>query len=274
MNVLLAALDDSAAARPVLAAARRVAPYVDADVVGVHVREDGSGSTARALADAAEVPLLVRDADGADVVAELGAALHELQALAIVAGARRVPAGAQPAGHVAIRLVQEMRTAVVIVPPDAEDRPILRVLVSVEGNGESDALVAFIDRLDELPGPEVPDPEVVALHVFEPADLPLFGDEPVLETEAWAHEFLRRVASSPIDRIRLEVRVGNVADVVPASAQELGADLVVMGWHGSLSGGHGRVVRRMLEQAIVPVMLLPIGRTPFSIGSGAAQAEG
>jgi nucleotide-binding universal stress UspA family protein len=109
--------------------------------------------------------------------------------------------------------------------------------------------------------------------VFEPPDLPLFGDEPVLETEAWAREFLRRVATAPIDRVRLEVRVGNVAEVVPASAQELGADLVVMGWHGTLSGGHGRVVRRMLEQASVPVMLLPTGRSSLLAGRG-AQAEG
>jgi nucleotide-binding universal stress UspA family protein len=271
MNVLMAALDDSAAARPVLDAAKRVASFTGADVVGVHVREDHSGSTARALADAAEVPLLVRDGDGTDVLKELGAAQHELQALAIVAGARRLPSGAQPAGHVALRVVEELRTAVVIVPPDWQDRALRRVLVSVEGNGESDALAELIDGLDAQP-----EPEVVALHVFAPADLPPFGDEPVLETEAWAQEFLRRVANAHVGRVRLEVRVGNVADVVSSSTQELDADLVVMGWHGTLQEGHGRVVLRMLERATVPMLLLPIGEAT-SIGtrrgSGAAQSD-
>lgn len=252
MNVLVAALDDSAAARPVLDAARRLAPYVGADVVAVHVREGGSGATARAVADSFEVPLLVRDGDGVDVVRELSNAQHELHALAIVAGARRVPSGAQPAGHVALRLVQELATAVVLVPPDAHDREIRRVLVCVEGDGESDALVALVERLDDQPGPEV-----VALHVFGADDLPLFDDQPVLETEAWAREFLARVSAAPVDRVRLEVRVGNVADVVPASARELDADLVVMGWNCTLAQGHGRIVGRMIESSPVPVLLLP-----------------
>jgi nucleotide-binding universal stress UspA family protein len=262
MNVLLAAIDDSAAARPVLEVAKRLARYVGADVVAVHVREDESGATARAIAEAQEVPLLVRHGGVADVVREIGAAGHELHAIAIVAGARRVPAGAQPAGHVALGVMQELATSVVIVPPEAVDGPIRRVLVCVEGDGESEALVALVDRLDEVPGPEV-----VALHVFEPEDLPLFGDEPLYETEAWAEEFLRRVARAPVERVRLEIRVGNVLEVVPDSVRELDADLVVMGWHCTLHEGHGRVVRRMIEVATVPVLLLPVGRA-------ATRAEG
>jgi hypothetical protein len=254
MNVVLAAIDDSAAAGPVLAAAKRIAPFVGADVVAVHVREDGSGSTARAVADAAEVPLLVRDGANVDVVAELRTARHELHALAVVAGARRVPAGARPAGHVVLRLLEELTASVLVVPPDAVDRPIGRVLVCVEGDGENDALVALVEQLGEEPGPEV-----VALHVLPPDALPRFGDEPVLETEAWTEEFLRRAASAPADRVRLEVRVGSVADVVPSSLRELDPDLVVMAWHCALGEGRAKIVRRVLEESSVPLLLLPAG---------------
>jgi nucleotide-binding universal stress UspA family protein len=244
--MLVAALDDSGAARPVLDVARRLAPYVGSDVVAVHVREHGSGANARAIADRAEVPLLVRDGSGIDVVRELSKAQHELHALAIVAGARRVASGAQPAGHVALRLAQELATAVVLVPPEAQDRAIRRVLVCVEGDAESDALVALIERLD---------------------DLPLFGDEPIFETEAWAREFLERVAQAPVDRVRVDVRVGNVADVVPASARDLDVDLVVMDWNCTLADGYGRIVERMIKTATVPVLLLPTGQAMRAISS-------
>lgn len=252
MTVLLAALDDSAAARPVLEVALRMAPYVGADVVAVHVAEDGSGRTARAAAAAFDVPLLVRRGE---VATELGSAQHELHALAIVVGARRIPGGARPAGHVALRLMQELATAVVVVPPDATDRALRRVLVAVEGDGESEALVALVSQLREAE-----EAEVVALHVFEPGSLPMFGDEPVLEAEAWASEFLRRVSSLAVDDLRLEVRVGDAAEVVPASAEELDVDFIVMSWNCNLDGGHGAIVRHVLESARVPVLLLPVGR--------------
>ena len=74
MSVLLAALDDSVAARPVLAVARRIAPYLGADVVAVHVQEHDSGETARAAASASGVTLLARQGE---VVSELEHAQHD-----------------------------------------------------------------------------------------------------------------------------------------------------------------------------------------------------
>jgi nucleotide-binding universal stress UspA family protein len=260
MSVLLVALDDSAAARPVLDVARRMAPYVRADVVAVHVQENGSGATARAVAESVGVTLCMRSGE---IVEELTSALRELHASAIVVGARGVPSGARPCGHVAMGVLEQFATGVVVVPPGAVDRPISRVVVSVEGDGESEALASLIAQLDDLPGPEV-----VALHVFELTQLPAFGDQPILETEAWASEFLRRIARAPVDRVRLEVRVGDVLETVPEAVRELGADLVVMGWHRRLSGGHGRVVRRMLESSSVPLLLLPVRSTATVVRVG------
>jgi len=252
MSVLLAALDDSVAARPVLAVARRIAPYLGADVVAVHVQEHDSGETARAAASASGVTLLARQGE---VVAELEHAQHELHALAIVVGARNAPSGTRPCGHVARGVAEELATAVIVVPPFADDREIKRVVVAVEGDGESDALVAVTASLADRPGPEV-----IALHVFEPDSLPPFGDDPVHETEARAREFLRRAAVAPIERVRLEVRVGDAVDVFAGAGHDLDADLVMLAWHCDLSGGHGRVVRRVLESSTVPVVLLPVDR--------------
>jgi nucleotide-binding universal stress UspA family protein len=262
MSVALAALDDSAAARPVLDAAVRAAALLHADLLALHVREHGSGATARAVAEARGVPVLVRDAPDHDVARAVLDAQHELHTALVAVGVRGVPSATRPIGHLALRLAQELTAAVLLVPPTAGDRPIRRVLVAVEGDGESEELVALVGRFDEA------GPELVALHVFAPEDLPLFGDEPVLETEAWAREFLRRAASAAFGRVRLEVRVGNVVEVVPDAVDELAADLVVMGWHCTVEGGHGRIVQRMLESTRVPVLLLPIGRHALS---GATQ---
>ena len=68
MTAVLAALDDSTAARPVFDVARRLAALLDAEVVAVHVREDGSGATAQAAAAAAGVPFVVRAVPSESVV--------------------------------------------------------------------------------------------------------------------------------------------------------------------------------------------------------------
>jgi nucleotide-binding universal stress UspA family protein len=218
------------------------------------VCEGGSGPAAQAIAAAASVPYHARAGGDVDVVLELDAARRELHASAVVAGARGVPSAARPLGHVARRLMQELGTPVVLVPPLTSGAELKRVLVAIEGDGESDALVAMMETLDG------PTPEIIALHVFPPEDLPLFGDEPLYEREVWAGEFLRRAASGPAGDVRLELRVGNVVDEVPAAVRDLDADLVVMGWHGTLEGGHGRVVWRALESAGAPLLLIPIGR--------------
>jgi nucleotide-binding universal stress UspA family protein len=248
MNILLAAVDDSAAAQPVLQTATRLTNYVDSNVVAVHVAEDGDGTTARALADAAGVMFEVRRGDAAT---ELVSAMHDLDVAAIVIGARRANWTAMPAGHVALDVAQHTRRPVVIVPPDTVDHEWRRVLVAVEGDGESETLGIFAESLRPERWPEV-----VALHVFEADAMPMFADQPAYETAAWAEEFMHRVPSANQERVRLEVRVGNAADVVRETAQEVGADVVVMAWRRDLSPGHAPIVRELLAKSSVPIVLL------------------
>lgn len=253
MSLLLAAIDDSAAARPVLEVARRLAELLGAQLEAVHVQEDGSGQSASGIAEAAGVPLRVRSGIA---VAELVSEVVERRAVGLVIGARGLPAGASPAGHVALDLVRMLDQPIVIVPPDANDRPMRRVLVAIEGNGESRALRALVDRVGDRETPEV-----IAVHVTELRDLPMFADNPAFEADAFEREFMMRAASTVVadpSHLRLEMRVGDAPDELRHAARDLDADLVVMAWHRDLSEGHGRLVREMLAALSVPLALFPI----------------
>jgi nucleotide-binding universal stress UspA family protein len=250
MTVLLAAVDSSAAAEPVLAVARELAGLMGAEVEAVRVDELAASATAEAVVRTARIRVHRRAGEVADAIRSLAG---ERDAVAVVIGARRLPSGAIPAGHVTLDLVQSLDVPVAVVPPQARARPIGRVLVAVEGDGESHALRHLVRHL--MQGPSL---EIVALHVFDPDHLPLFGDQPALETEAWAEEFGRRALRTRPPEVRVESRVGIPARAVSHAARELGADLVVLAWHRNLTGGHGRIVRGLLAEADVPVLLVPI----------------
>jgi nucleotide-binding universal stress UspA family protein len=250
MSKVLAAIDNSAAAGPVLSAAIAVAELVGADVEAVHAREDGY-RTARAAAHVAGVPLretttrglrgLRQAAEGADVAQ-------------VVLGARSTHVGRRPAGHVALELARTLRKPLVVVPPDAAMPVALRrILVPLDGTrSTADALAATVglacrSQLD-----------VVVLHVHEYADLPLFNDQPHHEVDAWAREFLRRHCPHP-ELVTLATRVGAPGEHVLGVAREWSVDMVALGWSQTLDEGRATVVRDVLAGSPIPVLLVPIG---------------
>lgn len=250
MSVVLAAIDNSASARPVLDFARELARVFGAEVEVVHVEANGTPRTASENAHALHLPFHRRLGD---VATAITATAKERDAIAVVLGTRGTPSGASPAGHVTIDLIRSLEIPVAVVPPSAKLRPVSRVLVAVEGDGESHVLRHLSRHLRHRP-----DLEMIALHVFTPDRLPMFGDQPVRETEAWKEEFGRRSLRTDERDVRLEVRVGDAAQVVRQMAQELDVDLVGLAWHRDLAHGHGRLVNSMLAESDVPVLLLPI----------------
>jgi nucleotide-binding universal stress UspA family protein len=251
MSVVLAAIDNSAVARPVLDVALELAQLFCASVEVVHVEETGAPRTAEEMARDLHLPFHGRRGN---VAATIAATAKDRDASAVVLGARGVPSGASPAGQVTVELVQMLDIAIAVVPPEADPRALARVLVAVEGDGESQALRQLFAALRQRP-----DVELVALHVFEPDRLPMFSDQPLLETEAWVEQFGRRVVPATEREVQLEVRVGNAGRALRAAARELDVGLVVLEWHGSLTDGHGRLVRSMLAESELPVLLLPAG---------------
>ncbi len=248
MRTVLAALDASASAPPVLRAAIAVASLFDATPIALHVREN-HGDEVRRLAGSAGVEL--RELDGAPVQ-QLVAAAQAPDVVALVLGARGARPGPEPAGHTALELITRVPKAVVIVGP--RTRPpaqISRVLVPLEGTSESSEALQQTIRLAhrrEL--------EILVLHVHTPETLPAFANHDPHAARAWEREFLRRYAASPPQSITLLRRVGLPADRIVTVAHDSAADLIVLSWSQNIDPGHARVITEVLAHAGLPLLLL------------------
>jgi nucleotide-binding universal stress UspA family protein len=251
MTRVLAAIDNSLAASPVLATARALAPLLDSEVDVLHLVEHGD-RIARQAAAAAGLRLVNRRGPAAGSVVE--AAGHADVAVLVI-GARGTPAGPRPLGGTARAIVTALRKPVVVVPPDARVATVIRrVLVPIEG----------------IPSAGVPPPnpilelakdaelDMVVLHVYEEASLPAFTDQPQHWHEAWAQEFIRRYCDWHTGTLWLETRVGRAPDMVPQVADEIDADIVALGWERDFGPGRAHTVRGVLDRCRRPVLLVPV----------------
>ncbi|HYM51775.1 MAG TPA: universal stress protein [Candidatus Limnocylindrales bacterium] len=260
-KTVIAAIDNSAAAGPVLDAALSIAGLFGADVQAVHVREDGA-TTARSLARAAGAPFQLLDGPPAPALIR---ALRDSRVLLGVLGIRRTTTGHHPIGHIALDVVQHSTKPVIAVPPETgtrKDRPLRRVLVPLDGTtAAARAVEGTVQQLREC------GVQVLALHVLDTERIPRFSDQPQHEMEVWEREFLARYCSQP--GTRLHVRRGWASSAILELAAVEQADLITLGWAQDLSAGKAAVVREVLGRSTVPVMLLPLVVSP-----GRAQSSG
>jgi nucleotide-binding universal stress UspA family protein len=249
MSRVLACIDNSAAARPVLAVARVLAPVLNATVQAVHVREDGD-RTARAAATSLGLPLRVLDGDPLEQLARLAA---EDDVVGVVVGARGRPAGRRPAGHLALGIANRVATPVILVPPDAElPSELHRVLVALEGTPRNARRLKRTIELAEGAGLEL-----VVVHVDDETSIPSFSDQVQHETEAYAHEFLARFAPGA-PAARLELRIGEPAEEILTTADSSCPDLLAIGWPQSDDPARGIVAREVLDRSHRPVLLVAL----------------
>lgn len=271
MSTVLAAVDNSPAAGPVLAAARRLAGATGSSVRAVHVGEPGRPAP-QELADRLAVELTVVDGTGREVEDVL---LESFRAEGVrmgVVGARDVPGGARPVGHIAQRLVESSEVPVLVVPPDAPEsagRPPWRVLLPLEGDEETSRdLAGRLARL--LPS----DVELVVLHVATAATAPVV-DHAEWGISLWAEEFLARYCPTAS---RVDLRSGDVGGRILEACADVEADLVVLSWSQDTSAGHAAVVRDVLAHTTIPVALIPVARrrdaTSTATSASDAGAEG
>jgi len=253
MSVVLAALDTTAAARPVLETAVRIGELFGAAVEVLHVRSspEGSFETPESLAARSGLPFrLLED----PVEAALLGAIGSSEVLAAVIGARSTTSGRRPVGRTARHILEHTDKPVVVVPPEVSSpQKFRRLLVPLEGTETSSRPV-----LEWLWPLLVTDVQLFVLHVFTDATLPAMLDRPVRDTEALGREFLTRHLPHAN---YIELRTGPVAARVADMSREHGADLIVLSWSQSSSGGRAGVVREVLGAASCPVLLLPVARS-------------
>ena len=246
----VAAIDNSAAAGPVVRAATALARLWDADVDIVHVREDGVDAVAGA-ADASGFP--VRFLEGSPIP-RLLRVLAEPDVRAMVVGLRGHPSGSRPAGSTAVALAEGASKPIVMVPPDwaGVDKP-RRLLLPLDATEESaqavdpTAQTCLADGMDLL-----------VVHVFVGGTVPRFWDRADYAGQAWAQEFLYRYCGSP--GVRAELRTGSAGAEVLDVAGGQDVDLIALAWSQDLSKGRAELVREVLAGSHVPVILVPVGR--------------
>jgi nucleotide-binding universal stress UspA family protein len=250
MTEIIAALDNSLAATPVLTSALALGQTLDANVVPVHVGA-GASRVVENAADRAGLELRTRQGP---VVKTLLAEVEREDVFGLVLGSRGTPGDRRPLGSTAFAIATAVGKPVVVVPPDARaSKGLKRVLIPIEGG-----LSAKFAPLSIIELARTTTLDVVAVHVQEPIGVPAFTDQPQHEQTAWAHEFLRRYCPWGIGTVRLEFRIGNAAEVVPAVAEEAGVDIIAIAWAQELAEGRAPVVRAALTRAKVPVMLVPV----------------
>ncbi len=250
MTMLLAAIDNSAAAMPVLDTATAIANRLDAEVVALHVTE-GDHVTATAMAEAAHIPLAVHRGDPAAVIIEM---LHRDDVAMAVLGLRGEPGGRRPAGSIAIAVAEAARKPVVVVPPEHDwghQLSLRRVLVPLDGTDASARAAQNV--ADMFAGSGV---EIVVLHVFSGDTVPAFWDSSRDDFDEWSRDFLARFAEE-LD-VEFDLRTGAPGQKVLAVGSIHEVDLIVLEWAQRFIPGHAEVMREVLTGTDVPVLLLPV----------------
>ncbi len=248
MRTVLAAMDASAAARPVLETALGLGQLTSAQVMAVHVG-NGSAETPATLATRCDVPYRLLDGPVESALLE---AVGDPAVIAAVLGARGTPAGRRPAGRTAMRIMEQADKPVAVVPPSVATRglrPFHRLLVPLEGSEQSSRTVA--EGLLPLISAEV---EVIVLHVFTAETMPRVLDRPVRDLQLWGDEFLARYGPNGA---HIECRIGPVGDQVTEVCRDELVDMVVLSWSRDMSPGHAVVIRDVLSRSTVPILLLP-----------------
>jgi nucleotide-binding universal stress UspA family protein len=248
MPLVIAAIDNSAAARPVLAGAAALGQLLGAGVEAVHVADE-PGQTARACADSLAIPM--RRLAG-DPVTEVLVLASASSVVGVAIGARRRVKG-HGIGHLPRAVLDAVDKPVLVVPPEAPPVERFRTaLVAMEG---TPAKARAIKSAVELAAGA--DLELIVVHVDDESSIPSFSDQLAHEADAYATEFLARYAPGA-PRARLELRVGSPAEEIIAASTSLAADVIALGWPQSPEPGRGRVAREVLDRSHVPVLLVAL----------------
>ncbi|MCX6362908.1 MAG: universal stress protein [Actinobacteria bacterium] len=254
---LLIAVADAVADAELVASARHLAEAAGWDARAVHVREPGGPELRSA------------DAEGLDIVELEGAASAELARLVGMADVDAIALGLRSAvgpglGHVTQALLERPTAPLLLVRPGMRRLTTLRrLVVPLEGSPSASSAMRHADDALCKRGREI-----VMLHVVTRSTpdergsfpAPRIVDQEHYEWSAWQDEFCMRFSQCPEGgRHRVCMRVGEPAPTIVKEAQAVAAELIVLSWSGSFAEGHGAVVKKLLDTAPCPLLIVPAG---------------
>ncbi|MFA9428871.1 universal stress protein [Egicoccus sp. AB-alg2] len=249
MTRTLVVVDDGPGRTATVRAARAVAPVLGTRLAGVHAPPASSPDVEAALA--ARLGFPVAPLAGDPVAGVLAAIADPDVALAVVGGEDHVGA-VSTSPRLAPELARRTTTPLLVVPPRARlglQGPVRRVLLPLDGRVETTRRCqALTDRFTDA------GVDLIALHVFDPAHTPPFLDEACHEVAAWQQEFRARHLRP---EHRLELARGATWDSLRRCAEDVGAELLLLGWSRSLAPGRAAVVRSALADRRMPTLLVP-----------------
>ncbi|MCX6372927.1 MAG: universal stress protein [Actinobacteria bacterium] len=254
---LLIAVSDTVADRELVVSARCLAEAAGWDARAVHVRE--AGGPELTSAGAGDLEIVDLEGDAADGLAGL-VGRADIDAIAV--GLRT---SAEPGiGHVTEALLQRPSAPLLLVRPGMRPLTTLRrLLVPLEGSPSASSAMRHADDALCKRGREI-----VMLHVVTKSTpdergsfpAPRIVDQEHYEWAAWQDEFCMRFSQCPEGgRHRVCMRVGAPAATIVKEAQTNGAELIVLSWKGSFAEGHGAVVKKLLDTAPCPLLIVPAG---------------
>jgi len=211
-------------------------------------------------------------------------AIGEHAVALVVMSARGESAAAEAAlaklvGHVARAVIEESAVPVVLLP--AHYREVLpwdSILVPTSGEASADEALAFALRLARPLGLKVSVAHCADGDAGAGEGTPLgrYADAPHHEYPRRLREMVDRAAaccSREECRCLEEVLLcrGDVAAETLKLLERKPRAVLALGWHGDLAAGRARVVKRLLESATCPVVLVKAPQAPpFELKVGAA----
>lgn len=246
MSTILAAVDDSLAAGPVITAALALGPLLGGTVEVVHVGTS-TGCTAKGFADRAGVPFRTEPGRPVDRLIELASG----DVPAVVVGRSDRVAGETAVGHLALELAERLPRPLLVVPASCTPAdPLRSVLVALEGTRRRPKPLR--QALSVAAGGDL---VLTVVHVEAEADVPSFSDSPAHEMADFATEYLARYwPEAPAARLALPI--GDPAEQILCTVEHVAPDLLVAGWPQRRGPAHGHVVREVLRRSPVPMLLV------------------
>lgn len=268
---VLLPLDGRRDAKAALPVARTLAEISGATVHLLHVGDrvvNGRQRMGDLGLDPDEVAGMVLDQAVGEPAEEILREAYEHDSRAIVLCSHTRPEQPEGAlGHVAERVLCESTLPVVLVHPERGLRPwsLDRVLLPHDGTPTTAAAIGPAVEVARRAGVEL-----VVLHVAAPGrqpseepgtlTVPRYIDQPQHEWPSWAQEFVQRLEAlghAPAAvRLRLVLAAGEPGPEIVRWADSLGADLIILAWHGCFDGGHALTLKHALREAPCPVVVV------------------